>query len=573
MKLVSTAQMRTLEKTADELGLSYSSMMENAGRAVADAIAERYDRGGRPVLVLVGPGNNGGDGLVVARLLKEMDYAPTVYIWKRKLEGDPNLRRVEELSLPIVWAERDVKLKRLRMLLAANPLVVDALLGTGASRPIEGLLAEMLNVVGAARQESETGADEPACSVDEPVCAPANRLAHPAAIPQPLPMSASRLPVVAVDVPSGLDCDTGVADPATLQADVTVTFAHPKVGQFTPSACSVTGEIVVADIEIPAVLAEDIPTDVMTPDLVARLLPARPRCSHKGTFGKALIIAGSVNYTGAAVLAATAATRAGAGLVTLGIARSLHSAIAANISEATYLLLPNEQGVLNADAVRLVLEKLTDYEALLVGPGLSSEEEAVEFVHELVGVRSSARKSHIGFRESVDGEGKSNSTKWPPLVVDADGLNALATAARWWTHLPPQSILTPHPGELSRLLDRPVKEIEAARLETAREAALMWGHIVVLKGAYTVVAAPDGRAAVSPFANPALASAGTGDVLAGTIVALLAQRAEPWAAAVAGVYLHAMSGELVRREIGVAGGVASDVAQRLPAAMRLLRGE
>jgi ADP-dependent NAD(P)H-hydrate dehydratase / NAD(P)H-hydrate epimerase len=335
----------------------------------------------------------------------------------------------------------------------------------------------------------------------------------------------------------------------------------------------VTGEIVVADIEIPAVLSEDILTDVMTPDLVARLLPDRPRCAHKGTFGKALIVAGSVNYTGAAVLAATAAMRSGAGLVTLGLARALYPAIAAQISEATYLLLPHDMGVLNSDAVRLVLEKLPDYKAMLVGPGLTHEKEAVEFVRELVGLKPAARKGHIGFKEPGANGEPSGPDRWPPLVVDADGLNALAGADRWWVHLPPRSILTPHPGELSRLLDRSATEIEAARLATAREAARTWGHIVVLKGAYTVVADPDGRAAVSPFANPALASAGTGDVLAGTIVALLAQKAEPWAAAVVGVYLHGLSGELVRRDVGVAGGVASDVAQRLPAAMRLLRGE
>ncbi len=572
MKLVSTEQMRTLEKTADELGLSYAAMMENAGQAVADAIAERF-AGVRPVLVLVGPGNNGGDGLVVTRLLKEMGYAPTVYIWKRTLKEDPNLRRVEELGLPIVRAEQDDKLRQLRRLLGANPLIVDALLGTGASRPIEGLLAEMLKVVAATRAGGESTADDPACSIDEPVCAPANRLTRPAAVPEPQPVSAPQLPVVAVDVPSGLDCDTGAVDPVTVPADLTVTFAYPKIGQFTPAACAVTGDIVVADIEIPAVLAEEIPTDVMTPDLVRRLLPTRPRCSHKGTFGKALIVAGSINYTGAAILAATAATRAGAGLVTLGIARALQPAVAAKISEATYLLLPHDLGVLNADGARLVLEKLSGYEALLVGPGLTNEKEAVAFIHELIGCRSSTRKSHIGFRESDRETEKSESPEWPPLVMDADGLNALADTDQWWTHLPAQSILTPHPGEISRLLDRSVKEIESARLKTAREAAETWGHIVVLKGAYTVVAAPDGRAAVSPFANPALATAGTGDVLAGTIVALLAQRLEPWAAAVAGVYLHGLSGELARQEIGVAGSVASDIAQRLPAAMRLLRGE
>jgi NAD(P)H-hydrate epimerase len=334
----------------------------------------------------------------------------------------------------------------------------------------------------------------------------------------------------------------------------------------------VLGELVVADIGIAAEPPADVRTELITAQTVAELLPLRVRCSHKGTFGKALIVAGSVNYTGAAYLAAAAATRVGAGLVTLGIARPLHPAIAAQISEATYVLLPHDMGVLNADAVKLVLESMPDYEALLVGPGLTTEKEAISFVHDLFGLRPATRKSHIGFINGDAEEDAAASPKWPPLVLDADGLNAVVGVDRWWEHLPPNSILTPHPGEMSRLLGKSTADVQAARLDVARDAAKAWNQIVVLKGAYTVVAAPNGDVAISPFATPALATAGTGDVLAGTIVALLAQGLTSWAAAVAGVYLHALSGELVRQEVGVAGAVASDVVERLPAAMRLLRG-
>jgi NAD(P)H-hydrate epimerase len=345
------------------------------------------------------------------------------------------------------------------------------------------------------------------------------------------------------------------------------------VGQFVVDACRTVGELIVADIGIPPALADSIETELLTAQTIAGLLPLRPRCSHKGTFGKALIVAGSVNYTGAACLAASAAARVGAGLVTLGIARALQPAIAAKITEATYLLLPHEMGVIGPEAARLLWEKIPDYDALLVGPGLTVEKEAVSFVHELLKLRPAAKKAHIGFVSKTQQPAAPETPHLPPLVLDADALNALSQSEQWWQQVPSGSILTPHPGEMSRLLNQPIAEIEKARLDTAREAARCWGQIVVLKGACTVVAAPDGQVVVNPFATPALATAGTGDVLAGTIVGLLAQGLSPWAAARAGVYLHGLSGELVGRKIGVAGAVAEDVAQALPAAMRLLRGQ
>jgi ADP-dependent NAD(P)H-hydrate dehydratase / NAD(P)H-hydrate epimerase len=560
MKLVSTEQMRELEKAADAAGVSYATMMENAGRSVAEVTAERLGQGRiGQVLVLVGPGNNGGDGLVAARHLKDRGYDPVIYIWKRIVAGDENFRLTQERSIPCIWAEQDKKGTELRRVLGSSIAVVDALLGTGASRPIEGLLAGLLGVVHAARQERAQASAGQKVSVN--------------ALPSPWPPDKNPLPVIAVDVPSGLNCDTGVADPCTLPADLTVTFAYPKVGQFVVDACRTVGELIVADIGIPPALADSIETELLTAQTIVELLPLRPRCSHKGTFGKALIVAGSVNYTGAACLAASAAARVGAGLVTLGIARALQQAIAARITEATYLLLPHEMGVIGPDAARLVWEKVLDYDALLVGPGLTVEKEAVSFVHELLKVRPATKKAHIGFVSKIAPSAAPNTPHLPPLVLDADALNALAQSEQWWQQVPSGSILTPHPGEMSRLLNQPIDEIEEARLDTAREAARRWGQIVVLKGACTVVAAPDGQVAVNPFATPALATAGTGDVLAGTIVGLLAQGLSPWAAARVGVYLHGLSGELVGRKIGVAGAVAEDVAQTLPAAMRLLRSQ
>ena len=558
MKLVSTEQMRELEKAADAGGLSYATMMENAGRAVAEVVAQRLGaNGGQPVLVLVGPGNNGGDGLVAGRYLKDMGHEPVLYIWKRDVDEDENFRLTEEREIPCIWAGKDRKRSRLRDMLMNTSAVVDSLLGTGVSRPIKGVLADILSAVALARQERAP------VSVGTLVSVNGIPVPNSAALVSPL--------LVAVDVPSGLNCDTGAVDPSTVAADVTVTFAYPKLGQFMSSACDLVGEVVVVDIDIPASLGEDIDIELITPQMVASLLPARPKCAHKGTFGKGLIIAGSVNYTGAAYLAAAAAIRVGGGLITLAIPRVLHSAIAARISEATYLLLPHDLGVLSPDAAELVLSQVRDYDALLIGPGLTAEKEVVSFVEKLLMLQPAAAKTQIGFiKAQIE---KTAHPELPPLIVDADGLNVLVHEEKWWESLPSNSILTPHPGEMARLLDCSISDVESDRLKVAQEAARKWGHIVVLKGAYTVVAAPSGDLAVSPFANPALATAGTGDVLAGAIVGLLAQGLTPWTAAVSGVYLHGLSGELVRQETGVAGGIAGDVANRLPQAMRLLRGE
>ena len=557
MKLVSVEQMKAIENAADKRGTSYAAMMENAGRAVAEVIAQRLNPAG-PVLVLVGPGNNGGDGLVTARHLKEKGFAPVLYIWKRDTKQDENYELTQQLEIPAVWAEKDRNREELQHLLRNAGVVVDALLGTGASRPIEGTLSEILDLTASVRRDRRIP--------------PKRSIARLNGIPERGDGLPEPLCIVAVDVPSGLDCTMGRADPHTLTADITVTFAYPKLGQFSPEACDLIGELLVADIGIPADLAEakDISTELVTADMVAALLPARPRSSHKGTYGKALIVAGSVNYTGAAYLAATSASHVGAGLVTLGIPRPLQPALAAKISEATYLLLPHEIGVLNRDAATLVLKRMSDYEALLVGPGLTSEKEAVSFVHELLKLKPSPSKGHLGFINTAP-EAESASVEFPPLVLDADGLNALQGTHNWWELLPGETILTPHPGEMSRLLGRSTAEIQAARLETAREAALTWGHIVVLKGAHTVVAHPGGQTFVNPFANPALATAGTGDVLAGLIVGLLSQGLRPLDAAVAAVYIHGLCGELARQEIGPAGAVAEDIASRVPSALRLLR--
>jgi len=541
MKLVTAEEMRRIERESDARGVTYAIMMENAGRSVADAIRQRLDVAEKRVVVLVGPGNNGGDGLVAARHLHDAGARLACYLWKRAVEEDENYRLIQERSIPCPRAEDDEELAELRQLLTQADVIIDALLGTGIARPIEGTLKSILGLLREVR---------------------ASRSVPPSGLPSPY--------LVAVDVPTGLNVDTGALDPATVPCDLTVTFAHPKRGQYLFPGAGAVGELVVADIGTPPELSADIKAEVATPELVRRLLPERPLNAHKGTFGRALVVVGSVNYTGAAYLAGAAATRVGAGLVTMAIVEPLHPIIASRLIEATYLLLPHDMGVLVPAAVRVLAKELPGRQALLLGCGFGREEPTVEFVHTLLGVRRRAARPRIGFHAGEEVE-EEKGLELPPVVIDADGLNALAQAEEWWTRFQGRAILTPHPGEMARLTGLSTAEVEANRMGVAERVARQWGQVVVLKGAYSVIAGPDGRLAINPFANPGLASAGTGDVLAGAIVGMLAQGLTPFDAAVVGCYLHGLAGELARRDLGDAGMVASDLLPRLPLAIKALK--
>jgi NAD(P)H-hydrate epimerase len=273
--------------------------------------------------------------------------------------------------------------------------------------------------------------------------------------------------------------------------------------------------------------------------------------AHKGTFGKAILVAGSTHYTGAAVLAGQAAARIGAGLITLAPPRTIHPILASHLIEATYFPLPDQEGAIAPEAVEPLYEKFADVDAALIGPGLGQNSPTITFLPQLLRSAGSL----------------------PPLVLDADALNILAQQGEWWKLLPPHCILTPHPGEMARLTGSTTPEIQASRLAVAAEMAAKWHQIVLLKGAHTVIAAPDGRIMVMPFANPALAKAGSGDVLAGAIVGLLAQGSPPFEAAVAGAYLHGLAGELARENLGATAVIAGDLVSFLPVAIREVSGE
>jgi len=537
--------MAAVEKAADAAGQTFANMMEVAGRRVAEAIMQRHDVVERQVLVLVGPGNNGGDGLVAGRYLAEAGAVVAFYLFKpRDVAADENLARVEEMGLEVLLADYDQRHRVLRHRLRITNMVIDALLGTGVSRPTSGPLALLMEQVKAAIEERRRAAlpgNPPLFAV---AAVPSAEGAATDDSERP-----ARPVTVAVDCPSGMNSDTGALDPLAVPADLTVTFAGPKRGHFLFPAATACGELVVADIGIDPSLppVTGVGLELATAELARELLPARPRDGHKGTFGTALIAAGSIRYWGAPALAARGAFRSGAGLVTLAVPQRLRPSLAGQFPEATYPAV-TDTDTLGVATANLLLGALGSYSALLVGPGLG---DAGSFLGALLD----------GLRHPIEG------TAVPPLVVDADGLNLLAAMPDWPARLPPNTVLTPHPGEMARLVSRPLSAVrDEERVALARRCAVEWGHVVLLKGAYTVIAAPpdsgsgDGRATLLPFANPLLAVAGSGDVLAGIIVGLLAQGLKPYAASVLGAYLHGGAGQLASDYWGNGGLLATELA-------------
>ncbi|MGA9532995.1 MAG: NAD(P)H-hydrate dehydratase [Anaerolineales bacterium] len=541
VKVVTVAEMQDVEKAADAKGLNYDEMMANAGRSVAQSLLERTGPiEGKRVLLLVGSGNNGGDVLVAGWHLLQAGAEVTVYLAKERPKKDPLLERLREQEVLIAEADQDQRWRVLRNAVGAADVLVDGVFGTGLTPPLRGTAQEVL-------KETKRALDR-----------------------------RDRRPfVLAVDCPSGLDCDSGQVADETLAADATVTLAAVKVGLLRFPGAAYVGEIVVGDIGLKSGQTDldSAETDLATADSVAAWLPARKRDSHKGTYGTAIIVAGSINLPGAAVLAGLSAYRSGAGLVRLAVPSSIQALLAPQLPEAVWTLLPHEMGLLDENAVPVLREALEGVDAMLVGPGLGLDGATRRFVARLLGLDVAAHRGKLGFVARGDDDEPAR-VPLPDLVVDADGLKLLAELPDWPGRLPAPAVLTPHPGEMSILCGDSIEEVQADRVEVARRYAKKWGHIVVLKGAFTVVAAPDGRTTVIPFATSALATAGTGDVLAGVVVGLLAQGVEAFEAAVAAAYLHGRAGELAALALGTeASVIAGDVADMLPDAIAELGAE
>lgn len=513
MHIVTAEEMRRLDADAlTTYGIPVTILMEQAGMGVVREMERRFgDPAGRSIVVLAGKGHNGGDGLVAARHLIQRGAHVHVFL-TFPFDASRGEARVQSQIVRAMGGRMldpsGYDRDRFRAALQEADLIVDALVGTGLSAPITGLAADLI-------------AD----------------------------LNASGKPVIAVDIPSGISADTGETLGAAVRAALTVTFALPKRGHFLPPGSDHTGELRVVDIGIPhrAIERAALPLSVFTKEDAAAVVPTRPREGHKGTFGHVLVVAGSVGKSGAAILTSRAALRTGAGLTTLACPESVLRSGEDKPAEVMTLPLPETpEHALSARSLDLLLTAPKNATVAAIGPGLSTHPETQATIRELV-----ARLSM-------------------PMVIDADGLNALAD------HLEPLKrphapmVLTPHPGEMGRLTRLGAREVQRRRIDLAMEFAKAHHVVLVLKGARTVVASPDGRVTLNPTGNSGMATAGTGDVLTGMIAALLAQGLAPADAARLGVYLHGSAGDAVAGERGERGMMAGDLIDRIPSVLNHL---
>jgi ADP-dependent NAD(P)H-hydrate dehydratase / NAD(P)H-hydrate epimerase len=513
MIVVTAQEMRELDRlTIDKWHVPSLTLMENAGKAVADAILERFPRAAKKgVLVVAGKGNNGGDGFVVARWLKKKRIPCAVALLARKEEISADAAHNLAAFLKVKGKIVEITAGSLEMLAeeaAGKGLLVDAILGTGMKNDVRGPYAEALTF-----------------------------------------MNASGLPIVAVDIPSGLHTDTGVPLGLSIQAEMTVTFAYPKLGEVIYPGVSYVGELAVAEIGIrpEAVREVNCRTELLEQEEMKWLVPAREPDTHKGTYGHVLIFAGSRGKTGAAILSSRAAMRTGAGLVTLASPRALNGILAGALIEVMTEPLGDKDAEQLPELVDQDWQRLLEHrDAVLFGPG--------------IGVSEAGR----------------NTIRWLlrnlnlPWVIDADGLNTLALEIDRLREAKTPPVLTPHPGEMARLTGKTTTEVNADRIGVARSFALKNRCHVVLKGARTVIATADGNVFINPTGNPGMASGGMGDVLAGILAALLGQGFSAEHAMKLGVYVHGFAADIVSEDKGTIGLIASDVIDNLPRALRTL---
>ena len=531
VKLFSVAEMQSLEKEANQGGLVYEMMMENAGRGIAKEIISAYSHlHNKKVIALIGSGNNGGDTLISLAYLANDNWETFAYIVRKRPEHDPLIARLKENHGQVINLDDDNDFLQLTNLIDTGSILIDGILGTGIKLPLNKEISNILSFINSKQ-----------AVIDK------------------------KIHVVAVDCPTGVDCDTGNVAPEIIPAELTITMAGLKIGLIKFPAASYVGKI--RDVSIGPIENLQAYTQnnkvILSGELVKKFLPNRPLDAHKGTFGTVFIAAGSVNFTGAALLSGLAAYKIGVGLVTMAVPEPLHVAISGCFPEATWLLLPHELGVISAGGAKIIRKNISHATALLLGPGLGLEDTTKEFIRGLLTKRINHEMS-MGFIHDEKNNNDHVSIKIP-MVVDADGLKLIAKIDHWPRLLPPATVLTPHPGEMAILTGLTIESIQNNRLDIVKEFSEKWGLVVVLKGAFTVIADPSGQTAIVPVATPALAKAGTGDVLAGLIVGLLAQNGDAYQAACCGAWIHANAGLLAAKILGNNASVlASDVLNAIP---------
>ncbi len=503
MKVVTGSEMAEIDRKAiEEYGIPSLRLMENAGRAVAEVIRRSYKK--KKIIVIAGPGNNGGDGLVTARHLKKRGYSVKVYITSSedKLSNDCRiqLERVKKLKIPIQFST-EIKGDDLK-----DSLVVDALFGTGLKREIKGDICQLIEKI-----------------------------------------NESMRPVVSVDIPSGISSDDGSIMGKAIRAHTTVTFGLPKRGHLLYPGREFTGNLHIEDIGFPEELlkSEDLKVEVLEKGYISGLLPERKRYSHKGSYGHVLVIGGSKGKTGAVLMTARACLRSGAGLVTIGVPEGLIPSIQCSVIDEMCLPLPDRgDGTIKEDAledvIRFTEKRIT---TLAIGPGLGVTEDTKRFIKRLI------KSLNI------------------PFVLDADGINCLQGDMESLKEIRVDAVLTPHPGEMARLTGMAKDIIEKRRIDLPLELSRETDVTIVLKGVPTVIASK-GKAYLNPTGNPAMAKAGSGDVLTGVIAGLMAQGLPGIKAAIAGVYIHGLAGEIGAKERGPYSLLASEMIEYLSAAFK-----
>jgi len=514
MKLVTAAQMQELDrKTIEESGVPGKDLMERAGTGATKAFEEFFGSPkGKRVLIVCGKGNNGGDGFVMGRLLLRKKAKVKIILLGNPKELKGDAKSMYQRLMKTAGSPSVVVLptpQALHTLLNNSDILIDAMLGTGISTHVKDVFRMTIDA-----------------------------------------MNESGRPILSVDLPSGIHTETGDILGAAVRANLTVTFGQPKLGLFLGSAIDHTGDIQVVDIGIPEDFVKETSSTnyLLTPSLMRPLLSPRTRNAHKGTFGHTGIIAGSPGKTGAAALAAQAALRTGTGLVTVATPAQAHPVLESKLLEAMSLPFPGtESGTFGLSALPDLCEFQKDRKSLAIGPGITTHPETVRLIH--------------AFLPKIS----------KPCVLDADALNALAGQCDLLRQCHQPLILTPHPGEMARLSSKTTtKAINSDRLGIASGFAQSYGTVVVLKGARTLIADPNGNVAICPTGNPGMATAGSGDVLTGVLASLLAQGLSSWDAARLGVYLHGIAGDLAAKHVGPIGMIASDIITHLPQAIRIL---
>lgn len=506
MKVALNDEMKKIDKLAiEKYGIPGVILMENAGMAVFKEILKEFGVEYN-ISIFCGRGNNGGDGFVIARHLLDKGYDIKVFIIGEKggISGDAliNYRIIEKLGADIKEIINDNDLINLKESIIDYPIVVDALFGTGLNKKISGIGERVINIINKYSKYT-----------------------------------------IAVDIPSGVVGNNGKVYKSAIMADKTVAFSLPKCGNLIYPGAEYNGELIIADIGIPKEVIKNVELNYNLIDLEAieNNLPSRKRDTHKGSYGKANVIAGSLGMTGAAILSCKAALRTGIGLIKLFIGESLNPSVKAGVPEViTVPLQEMRKGVIGINHIDKIIEETKKANVLTIGPGCGNTSELSEIVKRVL------------FDVEV------------PLVIDADGLNALAKNIEWLLEKKSKIVITPHLGEMSRLANIPIDEIKDNLIKAAKDFSEKWNVIVVLKGASTIITSPEGETFININGNPGMATAGSGDVLTGIITGLIAQGLEPLQAAVTAVYIHGLTGDRAAKEKGEYGLVAGDLVECLP---------